>query len=273
MANKMIYGMVFALLLTLCFVSAEVYDDFSGSSLDTSLWTETTDTTASGDLDEFYLDTTNQNYHTAQLTAGDRGILLLLNQEFQAGDTLTYEVDYQDGSGNIIGREYINGNYLDLIIGTSLSYPEYATTGVIGYWNGVSEVGSNEFGNYDISVTFNEDSADFSITAPNGTIWEYTATGLTAPYIYGVATRTGGDGTGHIDYDNFELTSTEDSSCSCTELEAQVESLEDTVATLQAQLATIESEIDDHETRISSLESAIRFISRRVNILWRIARP
>ena len=88
-----------------------------------------------------------------------------------------------------------------------------------------------------------------------------------------MATRTGGDGTGHIDYDNFELTSAEDSSCSCTELEAQVESLEDTVATLQAQLTTIESEIDDHETRISSLESAIRFISRRVNILWRIAKP
>ncbi len=275
MANKMIYGMVFALLLTLCFASAEVYDDFSGSSLDTSLWTESADSTASADLDEYGLDTTNQNYHMAQYTMYDNGRMLLLTQEFVDGDVLTYDVIYQSGSGNILSRLYVEGNYLDLIIRDSGYSSSYATYADIGKWNDVSEVGSNELGNYNVTVTFNADSADFSIICPNGSIWEYTATGLTAPYTYGVSTRTGHDGIGHFDYDNFELTSSSSSEEEpvVDELEVRVESLEDAVATLQTQLATLESDVDDHETRISTLESLLRSIVRKVNILWRAARP
>lgn len=280
MTKKIIYGMVFALLLTLSFASAEVYDDFSGSSLDTSLWTESVDSTASGNLDEYGLDTTNENYHTAQLTAADRGRLLLLTKSFENGDVLQYNVSLEKSSGNILSRLYIGGTYLDLIIGTSLSYPEYATTGDIGYWNGDSEVG-NGIGTYEVIVNFNSDSADFEITNPSGIVWNYTATGLTAPYTFGVATRTGHNGIGEINYDNFEVGSASASistttieAVNTTELQERVDVLEATVVDLQDQIDTLQSEIDalestssDHETRITSLETLTSWLLKKVTKL------
>jgi len=272
--KKFTIFLVVTMFLFIGFVSAEVYDDFSGSTLNSTLWTESSDSTSGGDLDEYGLDTTNQNYHTTQTSAGDRGRLLLLTQEFEEGDVLQYDVFLQESSGNIISRLYMNENYLDLIVGTDSG--GYATSGDIGYWNGESEVG-HEVGTYDVTIIFN-DVIDIEIVNPSGTNWTYTISNVTPPYTFGVGTRTGHDGTGHIDYDNFEVTyasatieATEE--VNTTELQERVETLEWTIADLQTQVDYLKSISDDHEIRITSLEKAINWIVKRVNILWRVARP
>lgn len=298
--NKFLKSLLAAIFVFTSFASAESYDDFSGTTLDTSLWTESSDSTACIGLDEYNLDTTNQNYHSAQTSVAScslgGGILLLMNEEFEEGDVLSYDATLQSTSGNIIGRLYIDGNYLDLIVGTDSG--GYATSGDIGYWNGESEIG-NELGTYDVTVTFNADSADFEVTNPSGSSWAYTASVLTAPYSFGVATRTGDDGIGEIDYDNFEVSSTSATTeiteeVNTTELQERVETLETTVTDLQSQMESLQSDLEsqettitslqtqvdalestsnDHETRITSLENVIILIIKRVNKLWKIIKP
>lgn len=183
-----------------------VYDDFSGSSLDTSLWTESMDSgsAVTGYVDKYYLDTTTQNYHTAQLSAAgsDKGVLLEATREFTEDESLEYDVIYQSRGGNLISRIYLDGDYLEY---SGMDAHGYATSGNVGYWNGASEIG-DDFGTYHFTVSFGADYAYFEVLRPNATTWTYNWSRQTPPYSYGVATRTGDNGYGEFDYDNFEVT-------------------------------------------------------------------
>ncbi len=267
-------------VLLVSFVSAEAYDDFSGSSLDTTLWTETTSDGGTYDaswtaIDEYGIDTTNQNYHTAQLSAdgSDRGIILSMTKEFSEGDSITYDVTSSYGGGNILSRVYINEQYLDRIVGTDSG--GYATTGDIGYWNGDSEVGNID-GTYSVTVIFNSDGFDIEITNPNSNIWTYTVTSLSAPYTFGIATRTGDNGYGEFDYDNFEITETEETAktteeeVTTEELETLIENLEATVTDLQTTVEELQNTSEDHESRISYLENLTEFLKHKVIAIWNI---
>ncbi|MBI5872147.1 hypothetical protein HZB88_03615 [archaeon] len=207
---KTISCLIMVLVFCLSFVSAEVYDDFSSGELDEDLWTVSVGS-VSNYLEEYYLDTVNANYHTAKLTAGEASVLLIMNREFSAGDSISYEVNYVSGSGNAFSRLYIDGNYLELRMRDVDSYDcgSCPTSGSIGYWNGDSEVG-NSLGAYYVEVIFNEDTADISITNPEGEIWAYTTTSLSEPHTFGIETRTGHNGLVHFDYDNFEVLSEEE---------------------------------------------------------------
>lgn len=244
-------------------VLAETYDDFSGSTLDTSLWTETTQGTA---FDEYGLDTSAQNYHTAQLSAtgGDRESILEMTEEFSEGDAVSYDVTYQTGSGNIISRLYINEQYLDTILTEGSG--SYATSGDIGYWNGDSEVG-NTYGTYEVAVKFTSDGAIFDITRPDLSTWTGSATGISEPYSFGVATHTGHDGSGEFDYDNFDVTYPE-----TEETTEEEDDLEDRVIALEATVEELEAELDEQQTLLDELEGDIEYMKIKLLQLWKLVK-
>jgi len=193
-------------LFTISLVSSltEVYDDFSGSTLNTDKWIESTDLESWPLFDEHYLNTLEQAYHTAQLTPADRTILLSLTRRFNSGETLEYDVNYQSGSGNILSRPTINEVPLDLMLADVCN--GFATCGNIGYWNGESTVG-NLNGVYHVKVNFSEPFIQVTFINTLNQNFTYTSIRtLTSPFTFGVSSRTGHNGFGHFDYDNFIIT-------------------------------------------------------------------
>lgn len=205
------------LLLAVVFVAAFlpntsaanlVYDDFSGGSLDLTKWTiePVRDIPwATGYPSEYYLDSGNENYHTAQLTQSNRQFIMSMNRLLQTGETLEYDVYCDSGSGNRVSSAYYNGNSM-----TGLVSAEYGRhhCGAIGYWDQVMSIG-NGFGLYHFKISFFNDNFQINVTRPDGSVWSAHIHGITSPYKFEIESRSGHNGLFHIDYDNFVITTAE----------------------------------------------------------------
>ncbi len=179
-----------------------IYDDFS-KGLDTTKWVE------SGTLDQYFVDSEKSVYHTAQLTPADGQATLKILREFKAGETIEYDVNYLENSGNSLSRIIINEQAGDAGLQTSSCEGQgFATGGAIGYWNGLSCVGQSVNGLYHVKVDFLDDHVDVAFRDPNGNVVAYSPifSQTTPPYIAEIQTRTGQNGIVHMDYDNFIVT-------------------------------------------------------------------
>jgi len=139
-----------------------LYDNFSSGTLNTQRWEErlTTRTSPAVSIDEHYLDTINQNYHTAQLSQANNGggIELKSLQNLQAGDILEFDVNYVSG----------NGNHWSAIFWDDSSNWSHGIS-AIGHWNEVDSHGG-EFGLYHFKGVYGNDKLDFELTTPMGSI-------------------------------------------------------------------------------------------------------
>ena len=100
--NKKLAIIFLGVLLIISLVSAStLYDDFSGSSLDSSKWIVKDTFEHWPFLQYSYLDTTNQVYHQEQTNIdGSRETMLEMNHLFFVGDSVEYDVNYVSGNGN-----------------------------------------------------------------------------------------------------------------------------------------------------------------------------
>ncbi len=203
--SKKIFLIFFISLVTLVFVTAQIfipvpvekvdviYDDFSLRQLDRSRWVElSTGLSSTPFINEHFISNESGGvYHTAQLFQEDRGVTMeIIGHSFVAGDTLEFDLNYINGSGNRI-------HYIDVNRQTH-------NYGAIGYWNGI-EIGGNDFGNYHWKINFNQSGINMFLTKPNGStirIQQFLPF-IASNYTLGFGTRTGHDGTIHIDYDNI----------------------------------------------------------------------
>jgi hypothetical protein len=183
------------------FAHAELYDDFSSGTLDANKWIERIGSDVSNDLlTEHYV--TNGFYHTASYDFGDRGVTLeIKNRTFSVGDIISYDVSYLAGAGN-------RRSFIRLDEYTSVS----SSTALFGYWNGLQEGGvGNDFGDYQVKLSFLEAGIYAQITLPSG---EIKTTQALIPYpVSGIqqhtlefGTRTGDDGYVTMNYDNVYVT-------------------------------------------------------------------
>ena len=176
---------------------ADLYDNFDSGSLDNDLWIEESASNINPNLTEEH-EVRNGEYHTAQLTPEDKGTALILkNKLFSPGDFIDYDVNYISGEGNRISTISVDSNSV--------------YTSLFGFWNTLSDGGvGNDFGKYHVNLNFLEDSILPEITTPNGEI-KTTLTNIPYPvsgienHRFGVVTRTGHNGTTHLDYDNFYI--------------------------------------------------------------------
>jgi hypothetical protein len=199
---RLLFVFTFLVLLSAVQATSVVYDDFSSPLLNTTKWTESTDLESWPLFDEHAV-TSELRYHTAQLAPDNRVILLTSNRVFVPGESLTYKTYVQSMSGNILSRPTINGIPLDLLAGSSCA--GYSTCADIGYWNGVSEAGDAP-GLYVVSIAFSNGTINLTFTNPLSQTFTRTLGPVIPPFTFGVASRTGHDGVGHIDYDDFVIT-------------------------------------------------------------------
>lgn len=234
MNKKILVSIVLTIIILIGLVSAiqtcQVFDDFSSDILDTSKWEEGYARSGGGDwIDEHYLDTTNQNYHTSQLSQADKGVELKSLHIFQAGDILEFDLIYDSGSGNHWGCIFWDetSNWNDGLI-------------CVGHWNEVSSHGG-EYGTYHIKGTYKEAGIDMEMILPNGSTetWDYRSSiyaEIRAPYTFSIITRTGHNGLAHMDYDNFEICSEEPDPA----LEERVEAFEQRTENLEEKIEILE---------------------------------
>ena len=167
-----------------------LYDDFSSPTLDTQKWDIRQDVEGQPHMDEYHIDTTNQNFHLQQNSIGDRRTFLVPNREFKTNDRLEYDVD-------IISHE---GNYGNLIL---LTGDQYIRTMGEGYVNGVQ--GYDELGVGHITLDFLENFLRITRETPSGSVTNENIplsnpNGTYELYIGGLS---GHNGRCHIDLDNF----------------------------------------------------------------------
>lgn len=224
------------------FVSAYVYDDFSGEELNLTLWS------VEGDMDEYYLDVVEENYHTAQLTPEDRYVILtMLGYNFVEGDVVEYDLDYVSGEGNRMTNIIIDGIQLNQYVG------------LLGYWNEPQQ-GGNDFGSHHFRVEFIENGVDIFITKPNNeTIQIIQLPQITGTsHTFGIGTRTGNNGIVHMDYDNFVISSE-------PTIEERVEILEQQVEYLTEQVNILEEGQEEQNERLNLLEIIVDEIQESLN--------
>jgi hypothetical protein len=172
------------------------YENFNGQNLSLNKWSE------SGTMDEYNLDTNSKNWHTQQNNHADRTAKLnLLNHDFKPGESIKYQMDYKNQSGNA-------GSFISIDGLTDYWLP-------IGYWSGCGGLpntphscpAGNETGIYKIKVDFYQGSYNVTIKNPNGTWIPITNFPqiVGATHTVGFGTRTGGNGIVHFDYDNVQI--------------------------------------------------------------------
>jgi hypothetical protein len=176
-------------------ISLILYDDFSGSSLETSKWTEATD--SAGYTTEHYLDTTEGKFHIVQSVEKDAEHKFKMTRKMNPGDTLQFDLYYTSGIGNRIFRTFFSGAGIQTLIGCS-------NCGAIGFWNTEGSIG-NQFGFYLIKYEFYENQIKATAVRPDKSVWNATinTTSVTKPYGIVLATGTGNNGLIDIYYDNF----------------------------------------------------------------------
>jgi len=166
-----------------------LYDDFSSGVLDANKWVEKLEASLHNlPVDQHFV--TDGVYHTAQLNEADRGIgLVFKDRPFLPGESVEYDVFYNSGSGNNEHNLWVNGNAF--------------TTSIFGFWNSIAEAGvGNNLGKYHIKVDFSEQGVLANITRPDLTQATINFPYPSTNYEFGFVTRTGHNGTIHLDYDN-----------------------------------------------------------------------
>ncbi|MFH1444912.1 MAG: LamG domain-containing protein [Nanoarchaeota archaeon] len=194
-------------------VSAEtiVYDDFSGDEMDLGKWHIKCGFSIYPCPDEYYLDTSEEVYHIAQLGSGESRLILTMTNYSFSDEKLEYDVNYVSGSGNRMQHTYIDEKSLE-----SYMQEQYGCSycGGIGYWNNPMSIG-NDFGIYHYEISFTETGIDVAVTRPDSSVWTTTVdidqTSLEPPYEIGVMSATGHNGIMHFDYDNVVITTEEPS--------------------------------------------------------------
>lgn len=197
MGKSILIALTFLLLLPLSF--AELYDDFSETTLNTTRWAEGVGSSISNAyFDEHFV--TKGVYYTAQNSPADRSVkLMIANHSFQPGDVVELDVNYAYGTDNRLVRFVLDGSYLDHDVICNGNCGGYATSGGIGCWGSRSEVG-NEYGIYHIRIEIYDVNSTAIITRPDGSVWQRNAS--VSPNTFGIESRTGG-GLLTASYDNF----------------------------------------------------------------------
>lgn len=169
-----------------------LYDDFSSEILDVNKWEVRQDTEGQPLMDEYWIDTDLENFHTKQNIIGDRRVYLFPKTTFTTGDKISYDSE-------LLSRE---GNYGQMVL---LTGDQYIRIGIFGYNGGVQ--GFDELGIAHIELTFEENNLHITRESPSGTILidNLALTNANGTYELYVGSFTGHNGKAHIDFDNFIL--------------------------------------------------------------------
>lgn len=168
-----------------------LYDDFSSETLDTNKWEVRQDYEGWSFTNEYGLESIlegeieNGMFHTKQNIIGNAGTFLVPKYKFEEGDVFEYDVIYNGGTGNHTHNIFVNKTKR---IGLESTF---------GYWNG----GNPTPGTYHMKLTFS--NKGINVNGTNYTLID------NPPYEIYIGTRTGNNGTGHFDYDNFHLIESE----------------------------------------------------------------
>ena len=169
-----------------------LYDDFSSKSFDLNKWNLRVDTEGQPLMEEYGIE--EEHFHTAQKTPADRRVYIVPKHTFKAGESFEYDV-------NVISRE---GNYGNIVILNGRF--DYARMGAVGYNNGPQTI--DELGVSHVKIDFTPDYLILSELGPSGNFVSnqvfFQQRG--EEYELYIGSFTGHNGTAHIDYDNFVLT-------------------------------------------------------------------
>ncbi len=179
------------------FAGSFVYDDFSGSTLDLTKWSIFLPDEG---VNEYYVDTTSQNFHVAQtFESGDvtRGLVVrMIGHNFISGEKLDFDFSYVSGSGNRAG-------YFLLY---NLNNVQIATLTEFGNWNGEFGIG-NMLGLYRYHIEFYDNHVNVNVTKPDNSVYN-NVVNVQMPYNFVFAANNGHNGMMHFDYDNFIISNT-----------------------------------------------------------------
>jgi len=226
----MMKKILFFASLLLCLTPIFAYDNFSGTTLDTTKWTVSK---GSGQwfLEEYGLNVTEGTFHTRQnLLASMRGgttvdstaRITIAGHSFISGDFVEFDIIYHSGLNNRIARILPDLN-LGILDGVD-----------IGYWNANKEAGSAT-GTYHVKVTYGDASATVNVTKPDGTVYSKKLTkNMVSPYTFSVETKADPIAKIHIDYDNFYINDCPEGYTNCN-------------GTCTAPACSIDSECDDSD--------------------------
>ncbi len=177
--------------------NCQIYDDFSSGVLNESKWSEST-FHGRPFTDEHFVNFSEGVYHVAQIFSGDAETNLAPKKQFIAGDSFSYEVIYNGGSGNHFSQPLINGNYPPTQLEICLAS---GGCGPIGFWNGVPDLEA-QIGKYKITFNFSLNEVKMTAIRPDNITIVNTFTGNSQPYNLTINTHSGHNGLMHFDYDN-----------------------------------------------------------------------
>lgn len=177
--------------------NCQVYDDFSSGVLNESKWKESLFHGRPFN-DEHFVNLSEGIYHVAQISVRDAETNLAPKRQFISGESFSYEVIYNGGSGNHFSQPLINGNYPPTQIESCLAE---GGCGAIGFWNGVPDLGA-QIGTYKITYNFSLNEVKMTSIRPDNLTVINTFTGNSEPYNLTINTHTGHNGLMHFDYDN-----------------------------------------------------------------------
>ncbi len=176
-----------------------LYDDFSSGSLNSTKWTEL-QIDGWPFPDQHYVNTTTQKYHFAQNSATPRGAGIKLNRTFLPGEKISYEVYFDLSQNGGVSGCFINGVHCTLS-GVVPNPTPNPGSGAIGYWNGLSDVGSVT-GLYKITQEFNQNNITQTIIRPDNSIIQHTYNSVSYPATFMIMSQTDSNGLMMTDFDN-----------------------------------------------------------------------
>ena len=171
-----------------------LYDDFSSPTLDTDKWEIRQDTEGQPHMEEYWVDTNLENFHTQQNTIGDRRTYLFPKRKFTTGDIIEYSVDLISYEGNYGNRVLLTGD-------------QYIRIGIIGYNNG-GHPAVNEIGKYYVTLEFQENNLALRRETPSDVVFldNLPLTNSNGNYELYIGSFSGHNGKCHMDYDDFYIT-------------------------------------------------------------------
>lgn len=169
-----------------------VYDNFSSGTLDEDKWEIRQDVEGQPFMDEYWVDSALENFHTQENIIGDKRVYLFPKHNFTTGDILEYDA-------NLISKE---NNYMQMVL---LTRDQYIRVGIFGYINGVQ--GYDELGASHIKIEFQENNFHLERKSPSNVtlIDNLLLINVNGTYELYVGSVSGNNGKVHIDYDNFKL--------------------------------------------------------------------
>ncbi len=249
----------------------DLYDDFSSGALNSSKWEEST---FHGDpfTDEHFVNVTEEVYRIAQNSPGDAETNLAPKRHFIAGESFSYDIIYNGGSGNHFSQPLINGNYPPSQIESCLAP---GGCGPIGFWNGVPDLQA-QIGVYKINFSFSPNEVKMIAIRPDNVTIINTFTGNSEPYNITINTHTGHNGLMHFDYDNVVICSEQSVPPGpsveerLTDLEQKVSELENRTSTLEEENTELRNDVNFLESLINKIIDFIRNLPKGLSKNWRI---